>query len=188
MPAKVLLCFFKSSLVPCFNIPTFSLNANIINVVDNFKYLGHFISEHLSDKDDIERQRKKIYAQGNSLIRKFHMCTLETKLVLFNTYCSSMYSVQLWSNYTRTSINKLYTAYHNILKSLIGVSKREHTSPICVNLNVRSCPAVIRNLVFRFMNRLHTSNNRIINSICLSSCFYKSQMWKHWRSLLYIQI
>ena len=150
--------------------------------------MGHFISENLSDIEDIERQRKKLYAQGNSLIRKFHMCTLDTKLVLFNTYCSSMYTVQLWTNYTRTSINKLYTAYHNILKSLIGVSKREYTSPICVNLNVRSCPAVIRNLVFKFMNRLHTSNNRIINSICLSSCFYKSQMWKHWRSLLYINV
>ena len=185
---KSAIMFFKSSYIPNFKIPTFSLNDNDINVVDTFKYLGHFISKNLSDKEDIERQRKKLYAQGNSLIRKFHMCTLETKLLLFNTYCSSMYSVQLWTNYAHTTINKLYTAYHNILKSLIGVNKREHTSPICVNLNVRSCPAVIRNLVFRFMSRLHTSNNRIINSICSSSCYYKSQIWKHWRSLLYINI
>ena len=120
------------------------------------------------------------------MIRKFHMCTLETKLILFNTYCSSMYTAHLWTNYPSTSINSLYTAYHNILKSLIGVSKREHTSPICVNLNVRSCPAVIRNLVFRFISRLHTSNNNIINSIYSSSCYYKSRMLKHWRSLLYI--
>ena len=183
--SKSATMFFKSSCIPNFSIPTFTLNGSSINVVHSFKYLGHFIRDDLSDKDDIERQRKKLYAQGNSLIRKFHMCTLETKLVLFNTYCSSMYTVQLWTNYTRTAINKLYTAYHNILKSLIGVSKREHTSPICVNLNVRSCPAVMRNLVFRFMTRLKTSNNRIINSIFMSSCFYISQIWKHWRSLLY---
>ena len=185
--SKSAIMLSKSSLMPYFHIPIFNLNGNSINVVENFKYLGHFISANLSDKEDIERQRKKLYAQGNSLIRKFHMCTLETKLVLFNTYCSSMYTAQLWSNYTQTSINKLYTAYHNILKSFIGVSKREYTSPICVNLNVKNCPAVIRNLVYRFMNRLHTSHNVIIKAICNSSCFYKSQIWRHWRSLLYIR-
>ena len=184
--SKSAIMLSKSSYMPYFHIPTFRLNGNSIDVVQKFKYLGHFVSANMSDKEDIERQRKKLYAQGNSLIRKFHMCTLDTKLVLFNTYCSAMYTAQLWTNYTNTSINKLYTAYHNILKSFIGVNKREYTSPICVNLNVRNCPAVIRNLVFRFMNRLQTSSNVIISSIYSSSCFYKSQIWKHWRFLLYI--
>ena len=109
-----------------FNIPKFYLNGKDINTVEEFKYLGHFICSNLSDKSDIERQRKKIYAQGNSLIRKFHMCTLETKLILFNTYCSSMYTAQFWTQYSATSINKLYIAYHNTLKYLVGVNKREH--------------------------------------------------------------
>ena len=182
---KSAIMFFKSNYISNFKIPTFKLNDNSINVVNNFKYLGHFLSDDLSDKADIERQRKKLYAQGNSIIRKFHMCTLETKLMLFNTYCSSMYTVHLWTNYTRTSINKLYTAYHNILKIFIGVSKREYTSPICANLNIRNCPGVIRNLVFKFMNRLQSSNNEIIRSIVCTSSYYKSPMWKHWRSLLY---
>ena len=164
------------------------MNGNSISIVEEFKYLGHLICNNLSDKADIERQRKNIYAQGNSLLRKFHMCTLETKLILFNTYCSSMYTVQLWTKYPSTAINKLYIAYHNTLKFLIGVNKREHTSPICANLNVRSCQAVIRNLVFKFMNRLLNSDNRIIASICSTSCYYKSQMWKHWRSLLYTRV
>ncbi|CAL4193970.1 unnamed protein product, partial [Meganyctiphanes norvegica] len=187
--SKSAIMLFKSRFMPNFNIPSFTLNNNCIDIVDNFKYLGHFLTNNLSDKMDIERQRRKLYAQGNSLIRKFHMCTLETKLILFNTYCSSMYTVQLWGNYTQTAINKLYTAYHNILKSFIGVNRREHTSPICVNLNVKTCQAVIRNLVYRFMNRLRNSNNGIINSICCtSSCYYNSPMWKHWRSLLYVHV
>ena len=86
--SKSAIMLSKSSLMPYFHIPIFNLNGNSIDVVENFKYLGHFISANLSDKEDIERQRKKLYAQGNSLIRKFHMCTLETKLVLFNTYCT----------------------------------------------------------------------------------------------------
>ena len=116
------------------------------------------------------------------------MGTLETKIILFNTYCSSMYTVQLWTQYSATAINKLYIAYHNTLKYLVGVNKREHTSPICANLNVRNCQAVIRNLVFKFMSRLTSSKNNIIESICSTSCYYKSPMWKHWHSLLYTRV
>ena len=116
--SKSAIMLSKSSCMPYFHIPTFRLNGNSIDVVQKFKYLGHFVSANMSDKEDIERQRKKLYAQGNSLIRKFHMCTLETKLDLFNTYCSAMYTAQLWTNYTKTSINKLYTAYTILNPSL----------------------------------------------------------------------
>ena len=67
--------FFKSNYMSNFNIPKFYLNGNSISMVDEFKYLGHLICNNLSDKADIERQRKKIYAQGNSLIRNFHVYT-----------------------------------------------------------------------------------------------------------------
>ena len=186
--SKSAIMVFKSKTMPSFNIPHFNLNENNIEIVDNFKYLGHILCNDLSDKLDIERQRRKLYAQGNSLIRKFHMCTLETKLLLFNTYCSSMYTVQLWTSYTCTAIMKLHTAYHNILKSFIGVSRREHTSPICVNLNVKTCQAVIRNFVYKFMCRLKLSNNILIKPLCNTTFILNSPMWRHWRSMLYVHI
>ena len=113
------------------------------------------------------------------------MCTPEVKATLFRSYCSSFYTAQLWTNYSRNAINKLYIAYHNTMKLFIGVSKREHTRPICVTLNIRYCPALIRNLIYKFMNRLLFSNNILIKALCESSCFYRSTMWRHWRSLLY---
>ena len=182
---KSAVMVFKSKWMCNFNTPSFKLNDNFIDNVKDFKYLGYFITDNLSDKLDIERQRRKLYAHGNSLIRKFYMCTLETKLMLFNTYCSSMYCVQLWTDYTNTAIKKLHTAYHNILKNFIGVSRREHTSPICVNLNIKTCQAAIRNLVYKFTMRLRHSNNFIIEAL-YPMCFYVSPMWRHWRSLLYI--
>ena len=97
-----------------------------------------------------------------------------------------MYTSQLWTNYSLTAIRKIYIAYHNSLKLLLGVPKRLETSPLCANLNIKSCPAVIRNLIFKFMTRLKTLDNDIIYAICSSSCFYKSPMWKHWRKLLYV--
>ncbi len=37
--------------------------------------------------------------QGNIILRKFNMCSLGVKLTLFPTYCSPMYTAQLWWNY-----------------------------------------------------------------------------------------
>ena len=114
------------------------------------------------------------------------MCSTDVKVTLFKSYCSSFYTAQLWTNYTKNAINKLYTAYHNILKLLIGVNKREHNRPICVSLNVKFCPALIRNLILKFMNRLLESENGLIKSLCNSNCFYSSTMWRHLRKLLYV--
>ena len=165
---SAVMCFRSSSSFK-FKIPDFSLNNTVIPRVSNLKYLGHHLCETSSDAMDIERQRRKIFVQGNSLIRKFFMCTIDVKLTLFQSFCSPLYTAHLWTRYSNTDITKCYRAYHNTLKMLLGVSKREYTSPICAFLNIRSCPAVIRNLVFRFMVRLTNSSNSIIKAICTST-------------------
>ena len=76
-------------------MPVFKINNEIIEVVEQYKYLGHIMCNTLSDDLDILRQRKKIFAQGNSLLRKFYMCTVEVKTTLFRSYCSSFYTAQL---------------------------------------------------------------------------------------------
>ena len=37
------------------------------------------INDEQSDDDDMTRERNKIYAQGNALIRKLYMCTENVK-------------------------------------------------------------------------------------------------------------
>ena len=82
------------------------------------------------------------------------MCSDDVKPTLFKSYGSSFYTAHLWINYTNTIMNKLYTAYHNVLKISIGVSKCEHTRPICATLNVKYCPALIRNFIYKFISRV----------------------------------
>ena len=50
------------------------------------KYLGHYITDFLSDDDDINRQRRTLFVQGKIILRKFNMCSLGVKLTLFRTY------------------------------------------------------------------------------------------------------
>ena len=178
--------FIKPNHMRHINMPKFTINNETIESVSSYTYLGHILTDTLNDNLDICRQRKKVFAQGNSLLRKFYMCTLDVKATLFRSYVASFYTAQLWTNYTQTVINKLYIAYHNTLKLLIGINKYEHTRPICVGLNIKYCPALMRNLIYKFMNRLVSSDNLLLKSILKTSLFYTSSMWKHWRKLLYV--
>ena len=56
----------------CF-IPEFKLKGVTLHVVATYKYLGNYISDDLSDDDDINRQRTTLYVQGNIILRKFSM-------------------------------------------------------------------------------------------------------------------
>ena len=76
-------------------IPNFKLNGIILHVVASYKYLGHYITDDLSDDDDINRQRRTVFVQGNN------MCSLGVKLALIRTYCSPMYTAQLWWSYKK---------------------------------------------------------------------------------------
>ena len=72
------------------------------------------MSDKLSDDDDMTRQRNKIYAQGNALIRKFYMCTENVKIALFKSYCTTLYTSTMWCKYRRESLRQLCVAYNNI--------------------------------------------------------------------------
>ena len=54
-------------------MPDFRINNEKIEVVKKYTYLGHIICDSLSDDNDIARQRKKIFAIGNCLLRKFYV-------------------------------------------------------------------------------------------------------------------
>lgn len=187
---KSAIMSFKPKYSCSIKLPNFKLNNDTIHIVDEYCYLGHIIDKDLSDELDIERQRKKIYCQGNTIIRKFYMCNYDVKILLFKSYCTSLYTPHLWFNYKsptnkRGSMAKLYTAYHNVLKMFLGMSKFERTSPVCAYTNVPSCSALIRKFIFKFIGRLKSSKNEYIATICQSNIVFTSVIWKRWRELLY---
>ena len=100
---------YRSMTLKGCTIPNFKLNGIILHVVASYKY---HITDDLSDDDDINRQRRTLFVQGNIILRKFNMCSLGVKLTLFRTYCSPMYTAQLWWNYKKCTITKLQISYH----------------------------------------------------------------------------
>ena len=65
---------FRSATLKGCSIPEFNLKGVTLHVVATYKYLGNYISDDLSDDDDINRQRRTLYVQGNIILRKFSMC------------------------------------------------------------------------------------------------------------------
>ena len=183
---KSAVMIYRSMTLKGCTIPNFNLNGMILHVVASYKYLGHYITDDLSDDDDINIQRRTLFVQGTIILRKFNMCSLVVKLTLFRTYCSPMYTAQLWWNYKKSTITKLQIAYHNIFKMFLGMSKYESTSYLCTLFDIQCCQSVIRKLVYGFMCRLDSSVNCIIKGILATSLRYTSRIRKHWCSLLYI--
>ena len=62
------------------HIQNFVLNGETLPRVSKCKYPGHSITEDLCDNDDISKQYKRSYVQGNALIQTFYMCTESIKI------------------------------------------------------------------------------------------------------------
>ena len=179
---------FRSRHMHGAQLPQFTLNGEILKDVNVIQYLSHFVCNDLSDDTDIRRQCRSLSIQGNILLRNFHMCSLDVKLALFRSYCTPMYTAQLWWNHKKCSLNRLCITYHNVLKMSAGLSKFESTSLLCTLSNMPCCKAVIRNLVFRFMCRLYSSDNILVKAVRSSSVIYTSRIRQYWRKLIYVHV
>lgn len=183
---KSAVMYFRSKLLRNVPTPGVTLYGDKLKEVDKFKYLGNILTSDLSDDLDIARQRRQLYMQGNILLRKFSMCSLDVRLRLFKSYCAPMYNVHLWWNYKSSSIRCLHSAHHTVLKLLLGFSKFASSSLVCCVFNVQSCPAILRKNIYKFLGRLDASDNRFVKCLLSSSLYFSSRIRQHWIRLIYI--
>ena len=71
--------------------PQFHLGSSQLQFVPVFKYLGHMISNDLSDDNDIKREIRNMFYRTNLLIRRFYNCSVRVKIMLFRAYCICLY-------------------------------------------------------------------------------------------------
>ena len=133
------------------HIPNFLLNGETLPRVSKYKYLGHIITEDLCDNDDMSRQYKIIYAQGNALIRKFYVCTESVKCTLLKSYCTPLYTCQLWFCYRAESMQKLCVAYNNVFRFLSNEPRDCSASYMFVSRGLPTCKMLIRKKVYSFL-------------------------------------
>ena len=98
---------------------------------------------------------------------------------LFHTYCSPMYTAQLWWYYNNLPLGptKLQIAYHNIYFNVFWHVQIWNTSYLCTVFVIQYCKPVTKQLVYGFMCRLDSSVNYIIKNILATSLRYTSRIY-----------
>ena len=181
----VLICRCKGYKDLCF--PDFYLSGQKLSVCGKTKYLGHFITDRLCDDDDIVRQCRILYAQANTLVRKFHMCSDNVKINLFRTFCTPLYTAPLWCQYKKSSLQKLKVAYNDAFRILLKKLRSSSASLLFCQAHVNSFSALMRHLMYRFMCQLNDCENSLVRTLInptVSAVRYQSALWKHWYSCL----
>jgi len=116
------------------SFPQFTLEGCSLQFAKMFKYLGHMITDSLSDDDDMQREIRNLFTRTNILVRRFGKCSVVVKIVLFKAYCISLYDAGLWVRYKQGSLNKLLNCYNKCLKLVFGYKRRDSVTQILFHL------------------------------------------------------
>ena len=177
--------FYSSCFKPkcsIFNRTVFTLSHLNISTVNQWKDLLIIISEN-NCALDLKRQMCELRANVNMFIRKFSRCSPDVKYFIFKYYCFNLYCSILW--YDKTTIKTLRIAYNNSLRKLLGIPKYNRASELMfVCLNIYSFDELVRRYVYYFRNRLVSSQNNVLISICSSTVLLYFIILGWWESIL----
>ena len=183
-PIKSVCVVFKSKSNKLY-CPTVSLDCDILEYTAYTKYLGFTFSMNVQDDDDMLRQMRTLYIRSNKLLRTFYHCSIDVKLELFRSFCTSFYCCYLWTAYKKSTFNKLRVAFNNAYRRVLGLPWRSSASAMYANFGIQNFEAVIRKSTFGFTQRLAKSTNTLIMAI-ESSWIVRIDIWDFWQKTLYI--
>ncbi|XP_026319212.1 uncharacterized protein LOC113229744 [Hyposmocoma kahamanoa] len=134
-----------------------------LKTVTKFKYLGHWVTDNLSDNVDLERERRSLAVRCNMLARRFAWCSRDVKITLFKAFYVSFYSCGLWVDYTQKAYNELRVRYNNAFLVLLGLPRRCSASGMFAELRTDGFAAVMRKRCALLEARLRASPNRVLS-------------------------
>ena len=120
------------------------------------KYLGHIITNSLTDDDDIARPKRRLHSQANVLARTFCLCSTYTKITLFQAYCGPMYISSLWGKLKNLSLKSITITYSNSLRILLNLPSRCSTMFMFATNYIKSFNKCIRSSIFSLLYHLKT--------------------------------
>ena len=101
-----------------------------------------------------------IYAKTNKLLHMFGHCTVDVKIALFNSYCTSLYCSFLW-----TYFKSQHLAFNNADRHIFGLPKWSSASEMYACNNIDNFEAMTRRGIYGFVQRLESCENSVIQSI-----------------------
>ena len=156
----------------------------VIENVTEFCYLGVEINNYLNDNNEIKHQYRNLCARSNTLIRKFHDCSPDIKIFLFKTFCTSVYGLGLWCQFTKKVFNTFKVCYNNAFRMLMDFYKYCTASNMLVSNNVSSVGELLRSRQFMILNNISISQNKLVKQIYQRQ--NQSPLTEFWNKTLYL--
>jgi exonuclease III len=151
--------------------PSFTICGIALKFVNEFKYLGHIVSNDQSDNLDIRREIRLLFARTNILKSRFKACSALVKKQLFQAYCLCFYDIALWDNYSRTSLLSFKSAYNKCIKCFFGFDRYFSVTCMLFELSLPSFDTLLLNSKTLLTRRLlNCSNSVICNLLALGAC------------------
>ena len=152
----------------------------LLEFVSEFPYLGHIITNNLTDTADIEHRRRKLCSLGNMITRRFAFCHQDTKFLLFRTYCYNVYGCSLWSNYTNEAMRRITVIHNDILRRLTNTPRYHSASVMFTTNRLDNIKIITRRSMASLIGRLQNSENPLISNVLNSEAKLMSMLWVLW--------
>ena len=101
------------------NLLKFYLADTVLNIVEDYKYLGVNLKSNLNEGSDMERCVNSFDKSFGFLFRKFNEVDVTTFYQLFLSYCTSFYGAEIWYERDRfkKDFKKISVSYHAALRN-----------------------------------------------------------------------
>ena len=164
--------------------PTVYIRTEPLTYVNTVKYLGFAYCENMKDNEDMLKQLRSLYAKSNNVIRMFNHCTVDVKLLLIKSYCTSFYCGYLWSDYKSMTFSKLGVAFNSVYRKVLGLPTWSSASETYARHNIENFEALLRKVIYGFIQSCKDSCNVIIQTLTKSWTICCVD-WQFWLSKLY---
>lgn len=152
-PGKSKMLIFNGSN----EIRPLMMNNTVIPISSTEKHLGNVIGENDGDRR-ITKAINELYISCNKISSEFSCMDIETRYFLFKTYCHTFYGSQLF-DYSRDSIEALFTAWRKCVRNLLGLPYRTHCALIPGIIDDPNISNQLHKRVLRFVISCFKSNN-----------------------------
>ena len=158
---------------------TLYVNNELVNVVNEIKYLGHIISNKKNDPM-IKSVKDDFVKKVNTFLGNFSNVSSEVKSSLFRQYCTSFYGSQSCMLY-HSSFNELRIAWRKSMRRIWNVPYRTHGALLPVISSQNPCDvSLYKRFMRHYMSGLNHSNTSV-RYIFLSSLYNGGRLLKNLR-------
>ncbi|XP_049875569.1 uncharacterized protein LOC126373453 [Pectinophora gossypiella] len=154
---------FNTGAKSYLNVPDITLCDSPLKKVDKVRYLGHWVSDNLSDNVDIERERRALSVRCNMLVRRFSRCSEQVKATLFKAFCQSFYTCGLWVSFTQRTYGALRVQYNNAFRMLFGLPRYCSASLMFAEAQINCFYTIMRKRCASLLRRVRASSNSILS-------------------------